>query len=71
MLGATYSRYGWAVRKWHPIYTAPEGVRVVTKIDDTNGVINEAILVRQGQMWFTPNPAGVPVGYQPTHWSIS
>ncbi|NYD88931.1 hypothetical protein HD841_000700 [Sphingomonas melonis] len=71
MLRAMDCRYAWPVRKWHPIYTAPEGVRVVTKIDDANGVRNETILVRQGQAWFTPNPAGVPVGYQPTHGSIS
>lgn len=53
---------------WQPINTAPEGVRVLTKIDDEGGWRNECELVRRGRLWFKPD-GGVYVYYTPTHWA--
>lgn len=43
----------------------PEGVTVMTKIDDARGVRNEQRLRRSGSMLFG---GGMYVYYQPTHW---
>ena len=53
---------------WHPIATAPEGVAVMTKIDDGNGLRNEQPLTRRGNLWWTDAPSAMYVYYQPTHW---
>lgn len=44
-----------------------EGVIVITKIDDENGVRNIQKLTRKGNMWFLPD-LSVYVYYRPTHW---
>lgn len=44
-----------------------EGVIVITKIDDENGVRNIQKLTRKGNMWFLPD-LSVYVYYTPTHW---
>jgi len=43
----------------------PEGVEVMTKIHDENGVRNEQILTRKGRLWWS---GGAYVYYTPTHW---
>lgn len=55
--------------EWQPINTAPEGVTVLTKIDDERGVRNEQELKRQGRLWFIPD-GGMFVYYTPTHWKV-
>lgn len=57
-----------AMNDWHPINTAPEGVVVMTKIDDAAGPRHEQPLVRQGSLWFFPDRS-MYVYYQPTHWA--
>ncbi len=52
---------------WQPIRTAPEGVPVMTKIDDAQGVRNEQVLMRNGNTWFTRD-GRIYVNYTPTHW---
>lgn len=52
---------------WEPITSAPEGIEVETKIDDSGGVRNEQNLVRQGSFWFFPDRS-MYVYYRPTHW---
>lgn len=52
---------------WQPIDTAPEGVVVDTKIDNSRfGMHNLQPLKRTGTRWF--RPAGDRVYYTPTHW---
>lgn len=46
----------------------PDGVEVMTKIDDGRGVRNEQTLVRQGGLWFTGLDYNLYVYYTPTHW---
>jgi len=46
---------------------APEGIPLATKIDDSNGARNEAVLVRHGNLWFFPDMS-MYVYYRPTHW---
>jgi len=53
---------------WQPISTAPEGVEVLTKIDDEEGVRNETSLVRRRRLWFFPDMS-MYVYYEPTHWA--
>jgi hypothetical protein len=53
---------------WKPIDTVPEGVAVMTKIDDENGARNEQSLRRNGSMWFVPD-GSMYVYYRPTHWA--
>ena len=50
---------------WRPIGEAPEGVLVMTKIDDANGVRNEQTLSKQGNLWFS---GSMYVYYHPTHY---
>lgn len=53
--------------EWQPISTAPEGVVVLTKIDDGHGCRNEGTLLRRGSLWFFPDER-MYVYYMPTHW---
>ena len=59
---------------WQPIESAPEGVEVLTKIDDEHGERNVRTLVKRTRepgrtrpmFWF---PDGsMYVYYEPTHW---
>ncbi len=45
----------------------PEGMEVLTKIDDEHGPRNETTLKRQGRLWFFPDMS-MYVYYDPTHW---
>lgn len=56
---------------WNPIESAPEGRPVKTKIDDEHGVRNEALLTRDGRLWFINKGRRdeMYVYYQPTHWA--
>jgi 5-methylcytosine-specific restriction endonuclease McrA len=51
---------------WLAITTAPEGVPVLTKIEDKWGQRNVQKLIRQGEAWFRAR--GGKVFYTPTHW---
>lgn len=53
--------------EWHEIALAPDGEIVETKIDDDAGERNNALLIRQGRMWFFPDKS-MYVYYTPTHW---
>jgi hypothetical protein len=57
---------------WRRITTdpPPEGVVVMTKIDDEYGSRNEQslVLLRKHGLWFTPDRS-MYVYYTPTHWS--
>lgn len=44
-----------------------DGIEVMTKIDDANGVRNVQPLKRQGNLWFFPD-SSIYVYYTPTHW---
>ena len=55
--------------EWKPIETAPEGVEVMTKIDDEYGCRNEQPLRRQKNLWWFPD-GSMYVYYRPTHWAI-
>lgn len=56
--------------EWADISIAPEGVAVLTKIDDGRGCRNEAKLKRQGRLWFFPD-GSMYVYYEPTHWKTA
>lgn len=45
----------------------PEGQIVFTVINDDKGRRNEALLKRQGRLFFFPD-GGMYVYYRPTHW---
>jgi hypothetical protein len=53
---------------WRPASTAPDGVEVMTKIDDARGVRNETTLKRRGNLWWFPD-GSMYVYYTPTHWA--
>jgi hypothetical protein len=53
---------------WEPASCAPEGVTVLTRISDANGVRNVQPLKRRGNLWFFPDDS-VYVYYTPTHWA--
>jgi hypothetical protein len=58
---------------WQPTaiddrWNAPEGIELMTKIDDGHGERNVARLTRRGNLWFTDPKDGVYVYYTPTHW---
>ena len=55
------------MNEWQPIVTAPNGVTVWTKIDDSDGLRNEVKLIRQGRLWFFEDKS-MYVYYEPTHW---
>lgn len=52
---------------WLPSSTAPEGLKVETKIDDGDGPRNVQSLIRRGSLWFLPDDS-MYVYYTPTHW---
>ena len=52
---------------WQPAHTAPEGVVVMTKIDDEKGERNMGPLKKGGNLWWTPD-GQMYVYYRPTHW---
>lgn len=51
--------------EWQPIETCPDGVEVMTKIDDIRGARNEQPLTRRGRLFWS---GGTYVYYSPTHW---
>ncbi|QIG68237.1 DUF551 domain-containing protein [Rhizobium phage RHph_Y1_10] len=61
--------------QWQPISSAPEGVEVMTKIDDEHGERNVQSLVKRTRIpgetrplfWYTDG--SMYVYYEPTHWS--
>jgi hypothetical protein len=53
--------------EWQPISTAPEGIAIMTKIDDECGMRNEQPLKRRGNLWFLTDDS-MYVYYTPTHW---
>lgn len=53
--------------EWLPAREAPENQVVMTKIDDVEGVRNEATLKRSGNLWWTPD-GEMYVYYRPTHY---
>lgn len=60
--------------EWQPIETAPEGVEILTKIDDAHGERNIASLVKKTRypgktrpMFWIPD-GSMYVYYTPTHW---
>lgn len=55
--------------EWKSISPAdpPSGIAVMTRIDDGNGVRNEALLIRQNNLWFYPDMS-MYVYYRPTHY---
>lgn len=52
---------------WKTIESAPECVRIMTKIEDSKGSRNEQLLIREGRLWFFPDMS-MYVYYMPTHW---
>lgn len=52
---------------WQSTEMAPEGVEIMTKIDDEKGPRNEQTLKRSGNLWFVPD-GSMYVYYRPTHW---
>jgi hypothetical protein len=54
---------------WVPIAQTPppQGVAVMTKIDDEHGTRNEQPLLLDGRMWWYPDRS-MYVYYAPTHW---
>lgn len=49
-------------------YLPPEGVEVMTVIDDQDGRRNEQRLTRRGRLWFG---GSMYVYYTPTHWRLA
>jgi hypothetical protein len=45
----------------------PNGLLVLTKIDDAKGLRNEQQLTREGNLWFFTDHS-MYVYYRPTHW---
>tara|TARA_E500000318_G_scaffold108576_2_gene119734 strand:+ start:1240 stop:1419 length:180 start_codon:yes stop_codon:yes gene_type:complete len=52
---------------WKPASQAPEGVTVLTKIDDEHGERNVQELKRKGRLWFYPDES-MYVYFTPTHF---
>ncbi|MDP1027637.1 hypothetical protein Q5H91_10465 [Sphingomonas sp. KR1UV-12] len=53
---------------WFPIATAPEHVLVRTRLRGERGPPREALLIRRGQLWFTPGVRPTFVHRIPTEW---
>lgn len=53
--------------EWQPIQSAPEGVKIETRIRDIHGARNEQRLVRKGRLWLLPDMS-MYVYYTPTEW---
>lgn len=45
----------------------PQGVVLMTKIDDEKGCRNECLLKKSGNLWWFPD-GSMYVYYTPTHW---
>lgn len=56
-----------ADQHWNVGTASPEGVPVMTKIDNAQGCRNEQVLKRDGSMWWFPD-GSMYVHYRPTHW---
>ena len=60
--------------KWQPVSTMPEGIPVMTKIEDRDGSRNEQVLVKKTRIpgetipvfWFADG--SMYVYYTPPHW---
>lgn len=55
--------------RWYPANEAPDGVVVMTKIDDEKGVRNVQKLKRRGRLWFYDD-GSMYVYYTPTHYAL-
>lgn len=53
--------------EWKSISSAPEGVVVMTRINDEHGIRNVQSLKRRGRLWFVPDDS-MYVYYSPTEW---
>ncbi len=53
---------------WNSISLAPEGIVVMTKIDDADGERNVQKLKKQKRLWFTED-GEMYVYYTPTHFA--
>ena len=61
----------WIALDWQDSSTfPPEGALLETKIDDANGLRNEAKLIRQGGLFFMEDKS-MYVYYCPTHWRLA
>lgn len=54
---------------WNTINTCPEGIEVMTKINDKDGERNIQSLVKKGNLFFFPDMS-MYVYYRPTHWMV-
>lgn len=52
---------------WKPASIAPEGVKLLTKIDDSKGERNVQERIRQGNLWYFTDMS-MYVYYTPTHY---
>ncbi len=57
--------------EWQSVDSAPEGVEVMTKIDDADGARNEQVMIRKGHLWWINYGTrdAMYVDYRPTHWA--
>lgn len=61
---------------WQTIDSAPEGVEIMTKIDDEHGTRNEQSLVKRTRIPGETRPlfwhpdGSMYVYYTPTHWKL-
>ena len=53
--------------EWQPEASAPDGVVVMTRIDDAIGIRYEQRLQRRGRLWWLAD-GSMYVYYTPTHW---
>lgn len=53
--------------EWQSIESAPDGVEIMTKIHDGQGLRNEQSLTKSGNLWYFPDMS-MYVYYKPTHW---
>jgi hypothetical protein len=60
-------RKGYRMWTRRSIMEAPEGIEVMSKIDDQDGTRNKQKLIRKGRLWFYPDMS-MYVYYEPTHW---
>ena len=54
--------------EWRQIDSCPNGRKVRTKIEDAQGERNQAILIKDGNLFWIPG-ADMYVYYTPTHWA--
>ena len=55
---------------WSNIESAPEGIAVLTKIDDEDGERNVQMLIRKGNLFYHCDMS-MYVYYAPTHWKFN